>query len=57
MFKFIKEKLGLIGTLCLFIITIVNYTVNNETVTGIVSISLFVLVLILYIISRNTKVS
>jgi len=57
MFKFIKEKLALIGTLCLFIITIVNYTVNNETVTGIVSISLFIFVLILYIISRNTKVS
>ncbi|CAI8948761.1 MULTISPECIES: hypothetical protein [Bacillus] len=57
MFEFIKEKLALIGTLCLFIITIVNYTVNNETVTGIVSISLFVLVLILYIISRNTKLT
>ncbi|CAI8819168.1 Bacteriocin immunity protein [Bacillus pseudomycoides] len=57
MLKFIQEKLALIGTLCLFIITIVNYTINNETITGIVSISLFILVLILYIISRNTKVS
>ncbi|MGN7198458.1 hypothetical protein ACTHS9_31460 [Bacillus mycoides] len=57
MLKFIKEKLALIGALCLFIITIVNYTVSNETITGVVSISLFVFVLILYIISKNTKAS
>ncbi|MBY0594921.1 hypothetical protein HRG49_13360 [Enterococcus faecalis] len=57
MLKFIKEKLALIGALCLFIITIVNYTVSNEAVTGVVSISLFIFVLILYIVSRNAKVS
>ncbi|EJR58932.1 hypothetical protein [Bacillus cereus] len=55
MLKFIKEKLPLIGAFCLLIITLVNYSVNNESVTGIVSISLFVFVLILYFISRNQK--
>ncbi|QWI68509.1 hypothetical protein ER45_016245 [Bacillus mycoides] len=55
MLKFIKEKLPLIGAFCLLIITLVNYSLNNESVTGIVSISLFVFVLILYFISRNQK--
>lgn len=57
MLKFIKEKLPLIGALCLLIITIVNYTISNDTVTGIVSISLFIFISILYVISRNIKQS
>jgi hypothetical protein len=51
----LKEKLPLIGAFCLLILTIVNFTFNNESLTGIVGISLFILVLILYIISRKEK--
>ena len=49
----LKEKLPLIGALSLFILTIVNFLVNNESITGIVGISLFIFVLILYIISKK----
>ncbi|MEH6890917.1 hypothetical protein V7024_14550 [Bacillus sp. JJ864] len=55
MLKFIKEQLALIGAFCLFIITIVNYTVSNERITGVVSISLLIFILILYIISKSNK--
>ena len=53
----LKEKLPLICAVCLLILTIINFSVDNESVTGIVGISLFILVLILYIVSRNKKTS
>lgn len=55
MFKLLKDKLPIIGAICLLILTIVNYSVNNESITGIVGITLFILVLVLYIISRKQK--
>jgi hypothetical protein len=51
--SFLKEKLPLIGALFLLIITIVNYSTHNESLTGVVSITLFVVILILYFISRG----
>lgn len=51
----LKERLPLIGAFCLLILTIVNYTVDSEFVTGIVGVSLFIFVLILYIVARNNK--
>jgi hypothetical protein len=54
-FDVLKDKLPIIGAVCLLILTIVNFMVKNETVTGIVGISLFIFVLVLYIISRSKK--
>lgn len=53
----LKEKLPLIGAFCLLILTIVNFTFNNESLTSVVGISLFILVLILYVVSRKGKKS
>jgi len=49
----LKERLPLIGALCLLILTITNFTAPNESITGIVGIVLFIFVLILYFISRK----
>ncbi|MGA5692106.1 hypothetical protein [Cytobacillus pseudoceanisediminis] len=49
----LKERLPLIGALCLLILTITNFTVPNESITGIAGIVLFIFVLILYFISRK----
>lgn len=51
----LKERLPLIGALCLLILTITNFTVQDESITGIVGIVLFIFVLILYFISRIKK--
>jgi hypothetical protein len=56
-FVMLKEKLPLIGAFCLLILTIVNFTFNNESLTSVVGISLFILVLILYVVSRKGKKS
>lgn len=53
MLKKIKKNLSLIGAICLLIITIVNFSSNNNTLTGSVSMVLFVLVLVLFLISRK----
>lgn len=52
----LKERLPLIGALCLLILTITNFTAPNESITGIVGIVLFIFVLILYFISRKNNV-
>ena len=49
----LKERLPVIGAAFLFMITIVNFTRKDETVTGIVSISLLVLTFILYVLSKK----
>ncbi|MED3469338.1 hypothetical protein P4485_26470 [Bacillus thuringiensis] len=53
--KQIKNKLPLIGAFCLFIVTLVNFFIENSMWKNYVSVSLFLFVLILYFISRDSK--
>jgi uncharacterized membrane protein YkvI len=51
----LKEKLPVIGAIFLIALTIVNYTIKDEMITGVVGIILFFLLLILYFISKNQE--
>ncbi|OHR63746.1 hypothetical protein HMPREF3291_03465 [Bacillus sp. HMSC76G11] len=53
--KKIRDKLPLIGAAFLLIITLVNFTSNNNLFTGIVSVSLFLIIIILYFISKKQE--
>lgn len=48
-------NLSLIGAICILIITIVNFSTDNQLVVGTVGGILFVFVLILNIISRKSR--
>jgi hypothetical protein len=51
----IKKRLPLIGATCLFILTLVNFLVEDDLIVGIVGAVLFLFVIILSIItSRST---
>ncbi|CAJ1004168.1 hypothetical protein QO009_002250 [Brevibacillus aydinogluensis] len=47
-----KDNLSLVGAICLLIVTIVNFSTDNQLITGTVGGILFLFVLILNIKSR-----
>lgn len=49
----LKDKLPLIGAAFLLIITIINLVSQNSLINGVISISLFLITIILYFISRR----
>ena len=51
----LKEKLPVTGAIFLFALTIVNYTLKDEIITGVVGIILFFIMLILHFISKNQE--
>lgn len=53
--KKIKDSIALIGALSVITISTVNYIGHNPLITGIVGISLLLLIITLYIISRDKK--
>ncbi|MFB6469042.1 hypothetical protein ACE38V_20015 [Cytobacillus sp. Hz8] len=51
----LKENVSLVGAICILIITIVNFSTDNQMITGIVGGSLFIFVLILKVKSRRKE--
>ncbi|WP_187118407.1 hypothetical protein [Massilibacterium senegalense] len=51
----LKSALPVIGCIFLFLLTLVNFTIKNEVVTGIVGIVLFFVVLVIFVITRKVK--
>lgn len=51
----LKSALPVIGCVFLFLLTLVNFTANNEVVTGIVGVVLFFVVLVIFVITRKVN--
>ncbi|SFJ37800.1 hypothetical protein SAMN04488574_11199 [Bacillus sp. 71mf] len=55
MLKMIRNRLPLIGAICLLLLTLFNYFLENDVWRNCISIGLFLFVLFLYLISRERK--
>lgn len=51
--KKLKDSLPIIGSVFLLLLTIVNFTIDNNVVTGVVSAVFFVIVLVIFLATRK----
>lgn len=50
-----REKLPLIALICLFILVIINFAVDDQLIVGIVGVVLFIFVLSIRIFSKSRE--
>lgn len=53
--KKLKDSLPIIGSLFLLLLTIVNFIIENNTVIGILSAVFFVIVLVIFLVTRKVE--